>query len=99
MGMSLVARDMLLRAYGVDCLASHGKFLVLGMSLLMGLFHSVNYCLGHSETNYTGDKNIPYKPTSWLQNRMECKEFRFVVDVLSPTKAKVSLKSVHFSIC
>ncbi len=29
-GLPMMSRDFLLRAYGADCLASHGKIIILG---------------------------------------------------------------------
>jgi hypothetical protein len=29
-GLPMMSRDMLLRAYGADCLASHGKIIIFG---------------------------------------------------------------------
>eukprot|EP01034_Spumella_vulgaris_P034195 gene34196-42163_t len=74
-GLPMLSRDVLLRAYGADCLASHGKILILGQSI----------------PSHAGPEPCPLKPINWRHNRMVCKEFKFVIDVISPTSAKTSI--------
>jgi hypothetical protein len=81
-----ISRDMLLRAYGADGLSEHRKILVLANSIdqpppLLAL-----------ETPGPGPVPVPvpWKGVGWFHNRLLVKEFRLILDLLSPTSAKVT---------
>jgi hypothetical protein len=44
--------------------------------------------IGKSIDDYP-DKEVPFKPKGWFQDRMTVKEFKTITEVLSPTSAKV----------
>lgn len=67
-------RDMAMLAYGADCLLENSKILILGRSI---------------DEHPTGEKELPFKAVGWLHNRMVVKEFSALLEVLTPTSAKV----------
>jgi hypothetical protein len=74
-----ISRDVLIHAYGADCLHEHGKILILGKS-----------------TEEWPGKEIPFKPTGWLHDKVDIKEFKALIHVLSPQSAKtVIITRIH----
>lgn len=75
-GIPGLTRDMAMLAYGADCLFENSKILILGRSI---------------DEHPTGEKELPFKAIGWLHNRMVVKEFSAILEVLTPTSAKVYL--------
>lgn len=75
MGIPTFSRDMLLSAYGADCLLERGVFCVVGSSILSGEVEGIT---------------VPWKEEGWFHNKCICRQFKIVIELLSPTTCKVS---------
>jgi hypothetical protein len=78
-GLMGISRDVLLHAYGADCVLESGKMIIVGKSI-------------ETFSNSSGEAvDIPWKSVGWLHNKLIIKEFKLVLDILSPSTANTHI--------
>lgn len=85
-GVTGFSRDVLMNCYGADCLFEKGKLVILGKSV----------------DAIPSEKEVPFKPDGWFHCRADVHEMVCLVDVFSPTSAKVrrtTLFLIYFFAC
>ena len=70
-----MSRDTTLRAFGVDALNEHNLILLSGKSV----------------DAIEGIEKLPFEEKSWFHDRLEILEFKTLIEVTEPTKAKMTI--------
>lgn len=77
-GLPFFSRDFLMNAYAVDVVQEHNKVLILGESLPEDAEDAMNRA-----------NTVPWRAVGWFHNRLIVKDFKAIIEITSPTSAKV----------
>lgn len=67
-----------MNAYAVDVVQEHNKVLILGESLPEDAEAAMNRAM-----------TVPWRSVGWFHNRLIVKDFKAIIEITSPTSAKV----------